>query len=92
MLSAHGVITKYLKKRKVHVWSRVYPDFADFYKTKGVRMGGGRGKHFRFKLKVFAGMALFEAAPRGSLKKKTEYFVKNAGKKLGVRTKLCINY
>ena len=92
MLSAHGVITKYLKKRKVHVWSRVYPDFADFYKTKGVRMGGGRGKHFRFKLRFFAGAALFEVAPRGSLKKKTEYFVKNAGKKLGVRTKFCINY
>lgn len=55
-------------------------------------MGGGRGKHFRFKLRFFAGAILFETAPSGYLKPQTEKYVKRAGHKLGVRTKLCINY
>lgn len=66
MLAAHHVMIRYLKKRKVHVWSRVYADFANHYKTKGVRMGGGRGKHFRFKFKYRAGEHVFETCPRGS--------------------------
>lgn len=91
MVAAHRVIIRFLKKRRLHVWSRIYPDFADFYKTKGVRMGGGRGKHFRFKIRFPLGQTIFEANSTLSKLEAAKHYVCSAGRKLGVKSKLLLH-
>jgi ribosomal protein L16/L10AE len=88
--SAFIIVKRRLKKRKGELWTPLFHDRLDFWKTKGVRMGGGRGKHYSATLKFNIGSIIFEGWLRRGLFKGCKRLLKKAAKRLSVPSKVVL--
>lgn len=59
LTSAFLTIKRRFLSRKSFIWSSKNQTVLDCNKTKGVRMGGGKGKHFKPKMLYSAGEVMF---------------------------------